>query len=157
MKSMNKVTLIGFLGKDPEQSNGKYPSVTFSLATTDSWYDKTTQTTKETTLWHRIIIFNEYHKERALKWLKKGSRVYVEGQLTKSTYIDKNGVEQTSWSITLPSYKGDLVPLFPLDEKSESDAKPAGQSNNTSRPQPRREAYTNRMNPIDIGEDELPF
>jgi single-strand DNA-binding protein len=154
MKSLNKVTLIGFLGQDPEQSNGKFPAVTLSLATSDSWYDKTTQTTKETTLWHRITIFNEYLKEMAIKSLKKGSRVYVEGQLTKSTYKDKNGVEQTSWSITLPSYKGDLILL---NDKSESDAKPSGQNNNTARPQPRREAYTNRMNPIDIGEDELPF
>lgn len=111
MSSLNKVQLIGFLGTDPELSNGKIPNVSFSLATSESWFDKASQSKKENTTWHKIVIFNDYLKDFAMKSLKKGSKVYIDGQLSKSSFKNKNGDEQISWSVNLPSFKGDIILL----------------------------------------------
>lgn len=147
MKSLNKVQLIGNLGVDPELSTGKIPNVSFSIATTESWFDKATQSTKENTTWHKIVIFNEYLKEMAMKHLKKGYKIFVEGQLSKSTYKDKNGAEQTSWSITLPSFKGDIILLSDKGSTVTAD-KPQSTYNPNSK-------YAQHKN-FDLN-DDLPF
>lgn len=151
MKSINKVTLLGFLGADPELSQGKIPFVSLSLATSDSWFDKATQTTKENTVWHRVTIFNEYLKDIALKSLKKGSRVYIEGHLQKSTYKDKEGREQTSWSITLPSFKGELIPI------TEAQASPSAGYNHKPYVKPGSSGKRTYDGEGEMTADDLPF
>ena len=96
MASLNKVQLIGHLGKDPEvrhTQDGK-AIVSMSLATTETWTDKSTGERKEKTEWHRIVIFNDNLAKVAEKYLKKGSGVYVEGQLQTRKFVNKNGEEQ---------------------------------------------------------------
>ena len=90
--SLNKVLLIGRLGNDPEikpMQNGKNVAI-LSLATSESWKDKNTGEKKEKTEWHRVVIFNEGLVNVVQKYLKKGSQVYVEGQLNTSKYTNSN-------------------------------------------------------------------
>lgn len=100
MASVNKVILVGNLGRDPET---RYmPSgdamTTISIATTDSWKDKTTGERKETTEWHRVVFFGRL-AEVAGQYLKKGSSVYVEGSLRTRKYTDKDGIEKYATDI----------------------------------------------------------
>ena len=111
--SVNKVILVGNLGKDPEvrhTQDGK-PIVNLSVATTDSWRDKTSGERKEKTEWHRVVIFNEGIAKVAEQYLKKGSSVYIEGQLQTRKWADKEGVEKYSTEIVLQNYNGTLTML----------------------------------------------
>jgi single-strand DNA-binding protein len=111
--SVNKVILVGNLGKDPEvrhTQDGK-PIVSFSLATTESWRDKGSGERKEKTEWHRVVIFNENIAKVAEQYLKKGSSVYVEGQLQTRKWTDKDGSEKYSTEIVLQQYRGELTML----------------------------------------------
>jgi single-strand DNA-binding protein len=111
--SVNKVILVGNLGKDPEvrhTQDGK-PIVNFSLATTESWRDKASGERKEKTEWHRVVIFNEAIAKVAEQYLKKGSSVYVEGQLQTRKWTDKDGAEKYSTEIVLQQYRGELTML----------------------------------------------
>ncbi len=111
--SVNKVILIGNLGRDPEartmQSGGKV--VSFSIATSESWNDKGSGERKEKTQWHRIAIFNEKLGEIAEKYLKKGSTVYIEGQLESRKYTDKDGAERETFEVVLGRFRGELTLL----------------------------------------------
>ena len=111
--SVNKVILIGNLGRDPEsrtmQSGGKV--VSFSIATSESWNDKASGERREKTQWHRIAIFNEKLGEVAEKYLKKGSTVYVEGALESRKYTDKDGVERETTEVVLQRFRGELTML----------------------------------------------
>jgi single-strand DNA-binding protein len=111
--SLNKVQLIGHLGKDPEirsfQNGGKAAS--FSLATSESWKDKETGERKERTEWHRISITNDGLVGVVEKYLKKGAKVYVEGQLETRKWTDKEGQERTSTEVVLRPYAGELLML----------------------------------------------
>ncbi len=111
MASVNKVTLLGNLGRDPEvrhTQDGK-PIVNLSLATTESWRDRNTGERKEKTEWHRVVIFNEGLAKVAEAYLKKGSTVYIEGQLQTRKWTDKDGSEKYSTEIVLQQYGGSLV------------------------------------------------
>jgi single-strand DNA-binding protein len=111
--SVNKVILVGNLGKDPEvrhTQDGK-PIVNFSLATTESWRDKGTGERKEKTEWHRVVVFNEAIAKVAEQYLKKGSSVYVEGQLQTRKWTDKDGAEKYSTEVVLQQYRGELTML----------------------------------------------
>lgn len=120
MASVNKVILVGNLGKDPEvrsfQNGGRVANL--SVATSEQWKDKTTGEKKEKTEWHRISIFNEKLVEVAEKYLKKGSRVYLEGSLETRKYTDKEGVEKYTTDIVLKNFNGTLVML---DSKGAAD------------------------------------
>jgi len=111
--SVNKVILIGNLGRDPEsrtmQSGGKV--VSFSIATSESWNDKMSGERKEKTQWHRIAIFNEKLGEIAEKYLKKGSTVYLEGSLESRKYTDKDGQEREITEVVLARFRGELTLL----------------------------------------------
>ncbi len=111
--SVNKVILIGNLGRDPEsrvmQTGGKV--VSFSIATSESWNDKNSGERREKTQWHRIAIFNEKLGEIAEKYLKKGSTVYVEGSLESRKYTDKDGVERESTEVVLARFRGEMTLL----------------------------------------------
>ena len=111
--TLNKVILIGNLGKDPEvrfmPDGSKVTS--FSLATGEVWKDKVTGERKEKTEWHRITIFNERIVELVEKYVRKGTKVYLEGQLQTRGWTDKTGVERTTTEVVLGKFRGDLIIL----------------------------------------------
>ena len=111
--SVNKVIIVGNLGKDPEvrsfQNGGRVAS--FSVATSESWKDKTSGEKKERTEWHRISILNESLVGIAERFLKKGSKVYIEGQLETRKWTNKEGQEQYTTEVVLRPYRGELTML----------------------------------------------
>ena len=111
--SVNKVVLIGNLGRDPEVrrlSNGDLV-VNLSIATSDTWRDKASGERKERTEWHNVVIFNENLAKIAEQYLKKGSKVYLEGQLQTRKFTDKNGAERQTTEVVLQRYRGELTLL----------------------------------------------
>lgn len=111
--SVNKVILIGNLGKDPEVRLTQYGKkiANFSLATTESWTDKETGLKKEQTEWHKIVIYNENLAQVADKYLKKGDKVYITGHIQNRKWTDNNGMEHISTEIVLQNFNGELVML----------------------------------------------
>src|ERR1700744_2540349 len=99
--SVNKVILVGRLGADPETRHNQdgRPIANLRIATSDTWKDKTTGERKEKTEWHRVVIFSEGLAKVADQYLKKGSKVYLEGQLQTRKYTDAQGVEKYSTEI----------------------------------------------------------
>jgi single-strand DNA-binding protein len=111
--SVNKVILVGNLGKDPEvrrMQDGR-PVVNMSVATSESWRDKATGERKEKTEWHRVVIFNEGLAKVAEQYLKKGSKVYLEGQLQTRKWTDQQGVEKYSTEVVLQGFNSALTML----------------------------------------------
>lgn len=113
MVSVNKVFLVGNLGKDPQirtmQSGDKVAS--FSLATSEHWKDKASGERKEKTEWHRISVWNQPLVKLIEQYLKKGSKVYLEGQLETRKWTDAQGAEKYSTEVVLRPYRGELVML----------------------------------------------
>lgn len=111
--SVNKVILIGNLGRDPEvrtfQNGGKVCNL--AIATSETWKDKQSGERKERTEWHRVAIFQEGLVRIAEQYLKKGSKVYIEGQLETRKWTDQAGVEKYTTEITLRPYRGELTML----------------------------------------------
>ena len=130
--SLNKVTLIGNLGQDPEvktmQDGPKM--VKLSIATTESWKDKNTGERKDKTEWHRVVIMNERLSEIAEKYLKKGSKVYIEGQLQTRKWTDKSGVEHTTTEIIISRFKGEIVMLDSKSSNNEGGGSSTMQTSN---------------------------
>src|SRR5437660_12916093 len=111
--SVNKVILVGNLGKDPEvrrMQDGR-PVVNLSVATSENWRDKNTGERREKTEWHRVVIFSEGLAKIAEQYLKKGSKVYLEGQLQTRKYTDAQGVEKYSTEIVLQNFNSTLTML----------------------------------------------
>ncbi|MCH8173283.1 MAG: single-stranded DNA-binding protein [Proteobacteria bacterium] len=125
--SVNKVILIGNLGRDPEVRtlNDGSPVVTLSLATSESWKDKASGERRERTEWHRVVIFNENLAKVAENYLKKGAKVYIEGQLQTRKWTDKDGNEKYTTEVVLQRYRGDLTML---DAKGEGGGSYTGDS-----------------------------
>jgi single-strand DNA-binding protein len=120
MSSVNKVILVGNLGRDPEirtTQDGK-KIANLSVATSDTWKDKNSGEKKERTEWNRVVIFNERLSEVAEKYLKKGSKVYLEGSLQTRKW-EKDGHDQYTTEIVLQQYRGELVMLDSKGEKDE--------------------------------------
>lgn len=111
--SINKVILVGNLGADPKVSNTASGSkiVNLNIATSDSWTDKNSGEKKERTEWHRVVIFNAQLAGIAERYLRKGSKVYLEGQLQTRKWEDSNGQEKYTTEIILQNYSGTLVLL----------------------------------------------
>ncbi|HEX3756218.1 MAG TPA: single-stranded DNA-binding protein [Rhizomicrobium sp.] len=111
--SVNKVILVGNLGKDPEvrrMTSGE-PVVNLSVATSETWRDKASGERKEKTEWHRVVIFNKNLADVAEKYLRKGAKVYVEGQLQTRKWTDKDGQEKYSTEVVLQNFRGELTML----------------------------------------------
>jgi single-strand DNA-binding protein len=121
MAGVNKAILVGNLGKDPEvrRTQSGEPVVSFSVATSESWRDKTSGERKEKTEWHRIVIFNENLAKVAEQYLRKGSKVYIEGQLSTRKWTDKDGQEKYTTEIVLNRFRGELQML---DSRGEGGA-----------------------------------
>lgn len=111
--SVNKVILVGNLGRDPEarQMQDGNPVVNLSLATSENWKDKNTGERREKTEWHRVVIFNERLADVAQKYLRKGSKIYIEGQLQTRKWTDQSGVEKYSTEVVLQRFRGELQML----------------------------------------------
>src|ERR1700753_4086394 len=111
--SVNKVILVGNLGKDPEvrRTQDGRPIVHLSVATSENWRDKATGERKEKTEWHRVVIFNENLAKVAEQYLRKGSKVYVEGALQTRKWTDKDGQDKYTTEIVLSRFRGELQML----------------------------------------------
>lgn len=124
--SVNKVILLGHLGRDPEirttQDGRKIANM--SLATSESWKDKGTGERKERTEWHRVVIFNEGLAGVAEKYLEKGSKVYLEGQLQTRKWTDQQGVEKYSTEVILQGFGCSLVLLGSPPERDDDEDDP---------------------------------
>ena len=111
--SVNKVILIGNLGRDPEvrRSQSGDPIVHLSVATSENWRDKASGERRERTEWHRVVIFNERLGDVAQKYLRKGSKVYLEGQLQTRKWTDQSGAEKYTTEVVLQRFRGELTLL----------------------------------------------
>lgn len=133
--SVNKVILVGNLGRDPEVRNtqGGSKIVNLTLATGDTWNDRATGEKRERTEWHRVAIFNENIAKIAERFLRKGSKVYIEGELRTRKWTDQNGVEKYTTEVTLTQYRGNLVMLGGNDQSQQSQSAQSTNQNNNQR------------------------
>lgn len=147
--SVNKVILVGNLGKDPEirRTQDGRPIANLTVATSESWRDKATGERKEKTEWHRVVIFSEGLCKIAEQYLKKGSKVYLEGQLQTRKWTDKDGVEKYSTEVVLQGFGGTLTML---DSPKSNDEAPAERPAPASKPRVARPASADM-------DDEIPF
>ncbi len=131
--SLNKVMLIGNLGRDPEirSTNDGKEIATLNIATSETWKDRATGEKKEKTEWHRIVIFNEGLVGVAKNYVKKGSRVYIEGTLQTRKWIDNTGQEKYTTEIVLQNFGSQLV-LLDSKTQGTSQFEAAQKSNNTN-------------------------
>ena len=145
--SLNKVTLIGRLGADPEvrRLNSGDAVVNLRVATSETWKDKNSGERKERTEWHNVVIFNEQLGKVAEAYLRKGSLVYLEGQLQTRKWQDQSGNDRYTTEIVLQRYRGELTML---------DGKPDGERQ--ERPSERSGYAEPRQSPADL-DDEIPF
>ena len=150
--SINKVTLVGNLGRDPEirtMTNGTKVA-NFTIATSESWSDKSSGERKEKTQWHRISVWNENLVKVVENYLKKGSKVYLEGSLETRKYTDKDGNERDTVEVVLNRFKSELVMLDGKGDSAgasssteEGEKKPAAKGKPAAKPAP--------------DDDEIPF
>lgn len=126
MVGVNKVILVGNLGADPTVSNTQSGSkiVNLRVATTDSWKDRNTGERKDRTEWHRVVIFNQPLADTAERYLRKGSKVYLEGQLQTRQWKDNNGIDRYTTEVVLQNFNSVLVMLDPRN--GEASGVPAG-------------------------------
>ena len=147
--SVNKVILVGNLGRDPEvrmtQNNQKIVNMT--IATSERWKDKTSGEQREKTEWHRVVIFDENLGNVAERYLTKGRSVYLEGQLQTRKWTDQSGVEKYSTEIVLQRFRGELVLLGGPGDKPASAGGDYGQ----------RETYKPAASGAADLDDEIPF
>ena len=150
--SVNKVIIMGNLGKDPEIRN--FPNggrvCNFSVATSESWRDKNSGEKQERTQWHNISILSEPLVNIAERFLKKGSKVYLEGQLETRKWQDNSGSDRYSTEIVLRPYKGEITLI---DNRADSNMSDGPISNNQM-----DEIQENSVSPnVDDFDDEIPF
>ena len=151
--SVNKVILVGNLGKDPEiRSLGSGDRVAnLTLATSESWRDKASGEKKEKTEWHRVVIFNKNLADVAEKYLKKGAKVYVEGQLQTRKWTDKDGAEKYSTEVVLQNFRGELTMLDGKGGEAGGEYDSGFSSGPRAQPSGPREDFSADL------DDEIPF
>ena len=136
--SLNSVSLIGNLGKDPESrtmQNGN-AVVNFSLATSESWNDKSSGERMEQTEWHRVVVFNPTLCDVAQKYLRKGSKVFVQGKLQTRKWTDQAGVEKYATEVVLGPFDAKMVMLDKRDGAAGDDGGGQGQQRQAAQAQP---------------------
>jgi len=151
MATLNKVTLIGYLGRDPERrTTAAGDAVTqFTLATTESWKDKATGVKKEITEWHRVVLYRKL-AEIAGEYLKKGSLVYVEGRLHSRKWIGKDEQERISVEIVADDLR--MLGGKPGPHHAESESAPAAAKEEAAEGQ-----GASRTTRYDFEDDAIPF
>jgi single-strand DNA-binding protein len=123
--SVNKIILVGNVGRDPEIRNAQDGTkiANFSVATSETWRDKATGERKDKTQWHRVVIFNDRLADVAQQYLKKGMKVFVEGQLQSRKYPDKEtGQEREIYEVVISRFKGDFQMLDSRGSSSSAGA-----------------------------------
>lgn len=123
--SVNKVILVGNLGADPEirRLNTGDPVVNLRIATSETWKDKNTGERREKTEWHQVVIFNDQLAKVAEQYLKKGMKVYLEGQLQTRKWQDQSGNDKYTTEVVLQKFRGELQML----DSKQSDSRPSGE------------------------------
>ncbi|MGA7803095.1 single-stranded DNA-binding protein [Bradyrhizobium sp.] len=161
--SVNKVILVGNLGKDPEirRTQDGRAIAQLSVATSENWRDKATGERKEKTEWHRVVIFNEGLAKVAEQYLKKGAKVYIEGQLQTRKWTDQSGVEKYTTEVVLQGFNSNLTMLDGRGGGGSFSEEPGGDfgTDSPSSPAPRRAAIASsggggRNSDMD---DDIPF
>ena len=157
--SVNKVILVGNLGRDPEVKhlNDGSPIVNLSVATSETWRDKGSGERKERTEWHRVVIFNDRLGEVAQKYLKKGSKVYLEGQLQTRKWQDQSGQDRYTTEVVLGRFRGELTML---DGRGDSSGASMGGGGDFDDAPVSRAPAARRAAPVAAGadlDDEIPF
>ena len=162
MAGVNKVILVGNLGKDPKVStlNSGDKVVSFTLATSESWKDKNTGERREKTEWHNVVIYNDNIGRVVEQYCKKGSKVYLEGQIQTRKYTDQSGAEKYITEIVLQRFRGELTLLDPKGggdggRESFGDERPAPAFGRSS-PAERRPAPAGGGGGHDL-DDDIPF
>ena len=152
--SVNKVILVGNLGRDPEVRNTQSGSkvVNLAIATSDTWNDRNTGERRNRTEWHRVVIFNERIGEVADRYLRKGSKAYIDGELRTRKWKDQQGVEKYSTEVVIDRFRGNLVLL---DSQGQTQNQPA-QSNNSQQYQGGSSGYGAGYGEQTL-DDEIPF
>ena len=155
--SVNKVILVGNLGKDPEirTLNSGDRVANLSVATSETWRDKSSGERKEKTEWHRVVIFNDNLVKVAENYLKKGAKVYIEGSIQTRKWADNSGVEKFSTEIVLQKFRGELTMLDGRaggDDREEGAYSGGGfQAGARAQPSGPRESFSADL------DDEIPF
>lgn len=151
MAGVCKVILLGRLGRDPEVRTNQQGNkiVSFSVATSETWKDKTSGERKERTQWHRVVIFNEALGSVAERYLTKGSEVMLEGQIETRKYTDKDGAEKEITEIVLRQFRGELTLVGGRQEDRNGDERPASTARRSSS-KPTPEKYSDL-------DDDIPF
>ncbi|QKV18749.1 single-stranded DNA-binding protein [Oricola thermophila] len=166
--SVNKVILVGNLGADPDvrRLNSGEPVVNISVATSESWRDKQTGERRERTEWHRVVIFNEHLAKVAEEYLRKGSRVYIEGQLQSRKWQDQSGQDRYTTEVVLQRFRGELQLLDSsggAQSRAESQASAYGRGGASGEDELRRQAEERTRQAqqgrglADEMDDEIPF
>ena len=154
MSSVNKVILLGNLGRDPDirsmQSGKKMAS--FSIATSKRWKDKNTQEQKEATSWHNIVVFNEGLVDVIEKYVKKGSKIYIEGELSTRKYQDKDGNDRYTTEVVLQGYNSNLTMLGSSNSQNSLD-NTESQNNSIGS----NENFESPQSDSSNSEDDIPF
>jgi len=156
--SVNKVILIGNLGKDPEirRTQDGRPIANLSVATSESWRDKATGERREKTEWHRVVIFNEGLCRIAEQYLKKGSKVYLEGQLQTRKWQDKDGNDKYSTEVVLQGFNSQLTMLDTRGGGGAAESSDDFGSSGPSASRERKPALAGAGKSADMN-DEIPF
>lgn len=152
--SINKVILVGNLGQDPRVSNTQSGAkvVSFSVATTDTWRDKASGERKDRTEWHRVVIFNSGLADTAERYLRKGSKVYLEGQLQTREWDDQSGQKRYTTEVVLQNFNSTLVML-----DGRSDGAPAGAGDIYDSSASAGWDNTPTAGSTDVADDDIPF
>ena len=155
--SMNKVILVGNLGRDPEirHTNSGQKIANLSVATSDTWKDKNGER-QERTEWHRVVVFNSNLADFTERYLKKGSKVYVEGALQTRKYTDPSGVDKYTTEVVLGAFRGELIVLDARGENGGSNMGGGFASSDNSNASSGWDA-TPLSNGTDSFDDEIPF
>jgi single-strand DNA-binding protein len=152
---LNKATLIGNLGQDPDirQTSDGREIANFSLATTERWKDKNTGEKRKKTEWHRIVVFSQGLVGIVKNYVKKGTRLYIEGQLQTRKWTDNNGVEKYTTEIVLQNYNSNLQILSSIGSDGASSGEGYQHNQNMN-----NNSVSSAPNPADdIIDDEIPF
>ncbi|MBN9413337.1 MAG: single-stranded DNA-binding protein [Candidatus Paracaedimonas acanthamoebae] len=157
--SVNKVILVGNLGRDPEIRHAQDGTkiVQLSIATSEAWKDRTTGERKDRTEWHRVVVFNDRLTDVCEKYLRKGAKVFIEGQLQTRKWTDQSGQEKYTTEVVLAKFRGELTML---DGRSEGSST----SSSLSEPsyggglsyEPSQNFSQNHSSESDL-DDEIPF
>jgi single-strand DNA-binding protein len=156
--SVNKVILVGNLGKDPEVRNAQsgMKIVNLTLATSDSWNDKNSGERKEQTEWHRVVIMNEKLAEVAEKYCRKGSKIYVEGKLQTRKWTDQSGQDKYTTEVLIGRFGGELT-LLDRNPNSGGGAYEGGSGSAAPAKAPARAVGGWDTRPSNDLDDEIPF